>query len=384
MNPSRRASLQTAAGFAAGTLLGSSKAQTASNPVPPTGPAPRLREIANGLENPWAVAFLPDGQYLVTERPGRMRLISAAGKVSTPLEGVPRVLASGQGGLLDVVLSPEFARDNTVFFAYSQPTNGGARTAVARAELQGNSLRNLQVIFAQRQDPSGGYHFGARIVFGRDGNLWITLGDRYFQKDRAQDLSSHFGKVVRIRPNGSVPPDNPYVNTPNALPEIWSIGHRNLQGAVLHPATGKLWTHEHGAQGGDELNIPEPGKNYGWPVITWGVDYGGGKIGEGTNKPGLEQPVHYWVPSIAPSGMCFLTSDRYQAQWPGWKNSLFIGSLKFRQLVRLELDGQRVMREERFSFTPSERIRDVRQGNDGLLYVLTDASDGKLLRVEAA
>jgi glucose/arabinose dehydrogenase len=318
---------------------------------------------------------------LVTERPGRMRLISPTGQVSEPLAGVPKVFASGQGGLLDVVLSPEFQRDGNIFFAYAQPTVNGARTAIARAELTDRGLKNPRVIFAQRHDPEGGFHFGCRLVFAPDGSLFATLGDRYFQRDRAQDLSSHFGKVIRIRPDGSVPGDNPFVNTPGALPEIWSIGHRNMQGAALHPSSGKLWTTEHGAQGGDELNLTEAGKNYGWPVITWGADYGGGKIGEGTTKAGLEQPLVYWTPSIAPSGLCFATSEKYGA-YPGWRNSLFLGALKFRQLVRLEFDGSRMVREERLYQSLGERVRDVRQGIDGLLYLLTDSADGKLIRLD--
>lgn len=338
---------------------------------------PRVVEVARGLENPWSLAFLPDGRMLVTERPGRMRLITKTGELSAPLAGVPKVFASGQGGLLDVVLSPDFARDATLFFSFAQPSPGGARTAVARAELTSQGLQNVKVIFAQYPDHGGGYHFGSRIVVGRDGNLWITMGDRFFQRARAQDLTSHFGKVVRIAPDGSIPADNPYRNTPGALPEIWSIGHRNLQGAALNPVTGKLWTHEHGAMGGDEVNLDEAGRNYGWPIITWGVDYSGEKIGEGTTKAGMEQPLHYWVPSIAPSGMAFYTGDKF----PDWKGSLLVGSLKFGLLARLVLDGQKVVREERLLTDLGQRVRDVRQGPDGYVYLLTDSSNGRLLRL---
>ncbi len=377
---SRRETLQLAGALGASLALPAAlSAQTASKPVPPLRPV-RTTELARGLEHPWALSFMPDGRMLVTERAGTMRLLSADAKRVEQVKGVPDVYSVGQGGLLDIAVSPDFGRDNLVYLALAQPTARGARTAIVRAELQGSTLRNHQVIFGQRQDPGGGYHFGCRLALTRDGLLYAGLGDRYSQKDRAQDLTSHFGKVIRIRTDGSVPTDNPFANTAGALPEIWSIGHRNIQGAALHPATGALWTHEHGAQGGDELNIPQAGKNYGWPVITWGVDYGGAKIGEGTSKPGLEQPLYYWDPSIAPSGMAFVTSERYT----GWKGSLLVGSLKFRQLVRLDLDGPRVIREERLLSSLGERIRDVRQGPDGILYVLTDAPDGKLLRIEPA
>jgi glucose/arabinose dehydrogenase len=337
--------------------------------------------VASGLEHPWSLAFLPDGSMLVTERPGRLRRVTPDGRVSAPLAGVPPVHASGQGGLLDVVLGPGFAQDRSVFLSFAQRTAGGARTAVARGTLSadGAALRDVTVIFAQKDDPSGGHHFGSRLVFARDGTLFVTLGDRYSHRDRAQDLGSHLGKVVRIRADGSAPPDNPFAGRAGALPEIHSIGHRNVQGAALHPATGALWTQEHGPQGGDELNLEKPGANYGWPVITHGREYVTGfRIGEATERAGIEPALHQWTPSIAPSGMAFLTSDRY----PGWRGSLFVGSLKFRLLVRLELDGTRVLRESRLLADLSERIRDVRQGPDGLLYLLTDAGDGRLLRLE--
>ncbi|HMN80096.1 MAG TPA: PQQ-dependent sugar dehydrogenase [Burkholderiaceae bacterium] len=337
----------------------------------------RLETVADGLEFPWGLAFLPDGRMLVTERAGRMRVIDAQGRKSEPLQGLPRIAVQGQGGLLDVAVSPTFARDQQVFFAYSEPAEGGSRTAVARAVFADDKLRDVQVIFRQQPATSGGFHFGSRLVFGRDGNLWITLGDRYSGRAGAQKLDNHFGKVVRIRPDGSAPPDNPYRRTQGALPEIWSIGHRNVQGAALHPATGRLWTHEHGAQGGDEVNVDMPGRNYGWPVITWGVEYGGAPIGEGTHKKGMEQPLHYWVPSIAPSGMIFYTGDKF----PEWRGSLLIGSLKFTLLSRLELDGEKVVREEKLLQDRGERFRDVRQGPDGWIYLLTNSPDAKLLRL---
>ena len=340
----------------------------------------RLVTVAEGLERPWSIAFLPDGRMLVTEKPGRMRLIAADGSLSKPIANVPAVQTRGQSGLLDVVPSPSFARDATIFFSFTEPTARGARTAVARAVLGKEALQDVRVIFRQAQDPPGGSHWGSRLVFDRDGLLFITLGDRYDQRERAQDLTSHFGKIVRIRPDGSVPPDNPFIGRPGALPEIWSIGHRNVQGAALHPATGQLWSSEHGAQGGDELNRPEAGKNYGWPVITHGVDYSGAPIGIGDSAPGLEQPLLHWTPSIAPSGMTFYTGDRF----PGWRGNLFVGSLKNRHLVRIELSGDRIVDQEPLLTSIRRRIRDVRQGPDGHLYLLTDEPAGLLLRLEPA
>jgi len=341
----------------------------------------RPAKIAAGLEHPWSLAFLPDATMLVTERPGRLRRVFPDGRLSDPLKGVPEVAARGQGGLLDVVLGPGFAADRSVFLSFSQPTKDGARTAVARGTLSadGASLRDVSVIFAQKHATSGGNHFGSRLAFARDGNLFVTTGDRWSESERAQTLDNHFGKILRIGPDGSVPPDNPFVGRAGALPEIHSYGHRNVQGAALHPDTGALWTHEHGPQGGDELNLEKAGANYGWPVITFGRQYVTGfRIGEGTERADVEPPLVQWTPSIAPSGMAFLTSDRY----PGWRGNLFVGSLKFRMLARLELDGARVAREERLLTDFSQRIRDVRQGPDGLLYLLTDADDGQLVRLD--
>jgi glucose/arabinose dehydrogenase len=340
----------------------------------------RVVTVVEGLERPWSVAFLPDGRMLVTEKPGRLRLVGADGRLSAPIANVPAVVTRGQAGLLDVVPSPQFASDRTVFFSFSEPTGRGGRTAVARAVLTNDSLSDVKVIFRQAQDPPGGNHWGSRLVFAPDGKLFITLGDRYDQRDRAQDLTSHFGKTVRINPDGTVPQDNPFVKTPGALPEIWSIGHRNMQGAALNPATGRLWTTEHGAQGGDEINTPQAGLNYGWPVITHGVDYSGAPIGIGSEKPGMEQPVLHWTPSIAPSGLAFYQGERF----PGWRGNLFAGSLKDRMLVRLELSGDRVVHQERLLTGLRQRIRDVRQGPDGNLYVLTDDAAGQLLRIEPA
>ena len=340
----------------------------------------RIVTVARGLEHPWGLAFLPDGRMLVTERPGRLRIVARDGSLSTALTGVPAVFAQGQGGLLDVALDRNFAANRTLYLSYAEPDErGNAGTAVARARLGAAGLEDLRVIFRQSPKVRGGLHFGSRVVPARDGNLFVTLGERY-QRDRAQDLGAHLGKVIRIKPDGGVPPDNPFVGRAGALPEIWSYGHRNVQGAALHPATGALWTAEHGAQGGDEINRPEAGRNFGWPVITYGRDYSGASIGEGTAKAGMEQPLHYWDPSIAPSGMAFYEGDMF----PGWNGNLLIGSLKFQVLSRLELDGSKVVHEERLLRGLNERIRDVRVGPDGLIYLLTDSSDGRVLRVEPA
>jgi len=341
--------------------------------------AQRAETVASGLEHPWAVAFLPEGRFLVTERPGRMRVVEANGRVGQPLGGVPEVVARGQGGLLDVVLDSSFAQNRTLFFCYSEPGDGGNSTALARARLANDQgrLEEVRVIFSARPKFASNMHFGCRIVEARDGNLFLLLGERFRRMQDAQTLDNHHGKVVRIRKDGSVPPDNPFVGRAGALPEIWSYGHRNAQGATLAP-DGTLWMHEHGPQGGDEINLPRPGRNYGWPVITYGENYGGGRIGEGlTERAGMEQPLHYWVPSIAPSGMAFLTSDRYGA---AMKGNLFIGSLKFGYLARLELANGKVAREHKL-LEGIGRVRDVRQGPDGWLYLLTDESNGKLVRV---
>ncbi len=339
----------------------------------------KVVSVAQGLDHPWGLAFLPDGRLLVTERVGRMRIIERDGKVGAALANVPAVVAQGQGGLLDVLLDRQFASNRTLYFSYSEPGEGGAGTSVARARLGAGGLEEVRVIFRQSPKVRGGLHFGSRIVQARDGSLFVALGDRY-QRERAQELGNHLGKLVRIRPDGQVPPDNPFVGRAGALAEIWSYGHRNVQGAALHPGTGDLWTVEHGAQGGDEVNRPLAGRNQGWPVITYGRDYSGASIGEGTAKAGMEQPLHFWDPSIAPSGLAFYDSDAI----PGWKGNLLVGSLKFRLLSRLELDGNRVVREERLLQSLNERIRDVRVGPDGLVYLLTDSSEGRVLRLEVA
>ena len=360
-------------------MLGESQQQTKA-PARTTKRAVKVETFAKGLAYPWGLAFLPDRRLLVTERPGRLRLIGKDGRVSPPVEGVPVVQAAGQGGLLDVALAPDFAASRLIFFSYAERREGGgSATTVARAKLatSGETARldDVKVIFRQQPEGLGNVHFGSRLVFARDGNLFITLGDRG-QRDKAQDLGTHHGKVVRIRPDGSVPPDNPFVKQAGARPEIWSYGHRNVQAAALHPGTGKLWTIEHGARGGDELNIPAAGKNYGWPVITYGRDYTGFRIGEGTAKAGLEQPVYYWDPSIAPSGMAFYTGERF----PEWKGSLFVGALRGQRLHRLVLDGDKVAGEEVLLADLGERIRDVAAGPDGALWLLTDSPQGRVLR----
>jgi glucose/arabinose dehydrogenase len=338
--------------------------------------------VAQGLASPWSLAFLPDGRMLVTEKPGRLRIVGKDGTLGAPISGLPAISVGGQCGLLDVVLDPKFADNGVVYISYAEPAGGGESgnsTAVARGRLDGNALTEVRTIFVQRPKVSSSAHCGGRLVFARDGRLFVTLGDRFSRKDDAQTLDNHHGKIVRIEPDGQVPKDNPFVGRAGALPETWSLGHRNVQGAALHPATGELWAHEHGPQGGDEVNVSEAGRNYGWPLLTYGRNYGlGTRIGEEGPKPGYEQPLKVWVPSIAPSGMAFLTSDRY----PGWKGSLFVGALRGQMLVRLTLDGHRVVGEERLLEDLKERIRDVRQGPDGWLYVVTDSSNGRIIRLE--
>ena len=357
--------------------------------TPQTGPSQRsptpkpirgtvtTETVASGLKHPWALAFLPDGRILVTERPGRLRIVAPSGRVSEPLGGVPKVQAGGQGGLLDVAIDPKFTENRLVYLSYSEPGEGGAGTAVARGRLGEAELENVQVIYRQQPKVEGNGHFGSRLVFAEDGTLFVTQGDRQGYREQAQDLGSGLGKLVRINPDGSIPDDNPFVGRSGARPEIYSYGHRSMQAAALHPETGRLWTVEHGARGGDELNHPEAGKNYGWPVITYGRDYSGAKIGEGTAKEGMEQPVYYWDPVIAPSGAVWYTGDRY----PEWKGSLFVGSMQPGALVRLTVEDGRVTSEERYLAELGDRIRDVQQGPDGLLYVVTDEDEGRVLRV---
>jgi glucose/arabinose dehydrogenase len=340
-----------------------------------------LVTVTAGLEHPWGMAFLPDGRVLVTERPGRLRIIERDGQKGPPITGVPVVEAKGQGGLLDVALDPAFAKNRLVYLSYTEPREGGNGTSVARGVLDGDNLTGVQVIFRQQPAMQGGYHFGSRLVFARDGRLFVTLGERNVGRAYAQDLGNTLGKIVRINPDGSVPPDNPFVGRKGALPEIWSYGHRNVQGAAMHPVSGELWANEHGPKGGDELNRVLPGRNYGWPTVSYGTEYTGEKISDSGTAPGIEPPVHYWVPSIATSGLMFYTGARF----PAWRGSAFVGGLKSQQLVRLRLEGDRVVEEERLlRGVVKERVRDVEQGPDGCIYLLTDEDNGRLLRLQPA
>jgi glucose/arabinose dehydrogenase len=340
--------------------------------------------VAQGLVNPWSVAFLPNGRMLVTERPGRLRVVAPDGTLSEPVTGLPQVDARGQGGLLDVVLAPDFASSQSIYWCYSEPREGGVNnTAVARGRFTDGAaprVEDVQVIYHQVPSLNSRLHFGCRLVFARDGNLFVAQGDRSITEGRmqAQNMDSLIGKIVRIGPDGSIPKDNPFVGRQGARPEIWSIGHRNIQAATLHPTTGELWEVEHGTRGGDEINIARKGKDYGWPTIAYGIEYRGDPITGGIQaKEGMEQPLYYWDPVIAPSGMVFYTGDLF----PAWKGSLFIGGHETRDLVRLTIEGEKVVGEERLLGDLKERIRDVRQGPDGALYVLTDAANGRLLKL---
>jgi glucose/arabinose dehydrogenase len=340
----------------------------------------RLVELVRGLEQPWSLAFLPDGRMLVTEKAGRLRVVKDLKLDPQPVAGLPEVTVQGQGGLMDVVLHPRFAENNLVYLSYAARGDGGVSTEVARARLAGHRLENVETIFRQVPKSGAGQHFGCRLVFDRQGYLYITLGDRG-DRDRAQRRDDHAGSVIRLHDDGRVPQDNPFAGKPGWKPEKFTLGHRNQQGAALHPQTGQLWTHEHGPQGGDEVNVIRAGANYGWPVITYGANYGiGTRIGEGTAKPGMEQPIHTWVPSIAPSGMAFYTGDKF----PKWRGDLFVGALRAEVLVRLKLDGEKVVQEERLLRRELGRIRDVRVGPDGLIYLLTDESRARLARLEPA
>lgn len=339
--------------------------------------------VASGLSYPWALAFLPEGRVLITERPGRMRIATPQGQLSPAVKGVPEVMATGQGGLLDVITDKGFAQNKTIYFCYSERAGNGGRTAVARAKLVDGAapkLEEMKVIFRQEGPLSTGNHYGCRIVQAADNNLFVTLGEHYSGRNEAQNLANHLGKIVRITTDGAAPPDNPFVGRDGAKPEIWSYGHRNPQSLAINPANNELWEIEHGPRGGDEVNIIGKGKNYGWPVIGYGIDYSGAKIHESTSKPGMEQPIKHWVPSIAPSGMAFYTGDLF----PRWRGSMFTGALSGQFLVRLQLNGNAVTSEERILQNLNERIRDVRQGPDGALWLLTDSSSGRLLRITPA
>ncbi len=332
--------------------------------------------LTDKLDSPWGFAFLPGGGFLITEKDGTVRLLEK-GVLSDPLSGVPKVRSSGQGGLMDVAIDPDFKNNRQVYLTYSEPGDGGIGTALARATLNETALEGTKVIFRQNIKSGGGRHFGSRIAFAPDGTLFFTIGDRG-SPDRSQDSRDHAGSVLRINKDGSVPADNPFADGKNGLPEIWSIGHRNTQGIAVHPESGQIWTVSHGARGGDEVNRPEAGKNYGWPVISYGRHYSGGKIGEGTKKAGLEQPLHYWDPSIAPSSMTFYAGSLF----PEWKGDLFVSALSGQKIVRLDMEGNEIMGEEDLLYDEFGRIRRVAQGPDGALYAITDG--GALIRMAPA
>ncbi len=339
-----------------------------------------IKIIASDLNHPWSVAFLPDGRFLVSERSGNLRTVTADGDVSHPIAGLPEIHSSGQGGLLDLMVDPAFVQNNVIYFSFSAVIDGGNATALAKARLVGSSLENVQVLFTQSPAFSTSHHYGSRIRLGTDGKIYLSSGDRG-QAELAQSLSHGQGKVFRIDPQGKPLSDNPFTAQSDAISEIWSYGHRNIQGMAIHPVSGAIWIHEHGARGGDEVNIIQRGANYGWPLVSHGVNYNYTPIGTGRKlMKGITAPIYTWVPSIAPSGMSFYTGNRY----PQWKNSLFVGALAGRMLVRLELDGDKIKSEHRLMQDFGKRIRDVKQGSDGYLYVVTDESRGQLLRVGAA
>lgn len=338
----------------------------------------KVETVLEDLNHPWALTFLPDGRMLVTERPGRLRIVAADGTLSAPLGNVPEVYAMGQGGLLDVILAPDFADSRMIYFSYAEPGEDElAGTAVARGRLADTKLENVEVIFRQEPKKVGNNHFGSRLAFAPDGTLFIGLGERYAYSEYSQRLDNHLGKVVRIHPDGSVPGDNPFTGRDNAKPEIWSYGHRNIQGMDIHPRTGEVWIHEHGPRGGDEINILQKGENYGWPDASYGSHYSFIPIEDDHASQGFIEPVYHWTPSIAPSGMLFYTGDMF----PGWRDNLFVGSLAETHLARLELDGQTVTHEEKLLDDPGWRIRDVAQGPDGAIYLLTDEENGRILRL---
>jgi glucose/arabinose dehydrogenase len=361
----------------------------AQAPVPGLTRAPAVKSdmrfsvvtVASGLDHPWGLQFLPDGRMIVTERAGRLRLVTAKGQLSPPVAGVPAVLTnSGQAGLFDVALDPDFAQNHTLYFAYFERRPNGQGLSVARARLEDGAspkLAELKVIFRAQPETGPAINLGGRLVANNDGTLFVTVGDRFTERDKAQDLSADNGKIVRINTDGSIPKDNPFASRKGARGEIWTLGHRNPEGLAMRPSDGSLWDVEHGAKGGDEINLVKPGHNYGWPVITYGVDYSGEKIGEGRAKPGMDQPVYYWDPSIAPSGMAFYTGDLF----PQWKGNLFIGALKFKDVRRLVMNGDRIVGEEVLLSNLNERIRDIRQGPDGALYILTDNAKGRILKL---
>jgi glucose/arabinose dehydrogenase len=350
----------------------------------------RAISVINNLYHPWGLAFLPDGRLIITERRGTMRVVDNGKLVEKPIEGIPTATEHGQGGLMDVVLHPKYAENGWIYWSYNAGKANEFGTELARGKLAGTResplMTNVEVLFRMQPKSAARQHFGSRIVFDRQGYLYLTLGDRGDSPDkgaahRAQQLNDHGGKSIRLHDDGRIPIDNPFVKTPGARAEIFSFGHRNMQGAALHPETGRIWAHEHGPQGGDEVNILTGGANYGWPVITYGANYGTGtKIGEGSSKEGIAAPLHVWIPSIAPSGMAFYTGNNF----PKWKGNLFVGALAKQTLARLTLNGEKIVSEERMFDGKLGRIRDVRQGPDGNIYLLTDSREGELIRIEMA
>lgn len=385
--PSRPSAIRRASSliaFAGATLCAAGAwATPQKSPDKPPAARAQVTVVVGGLEHPWSMAFLPEGGMLITERPGSLRLLRIPGGLSKPLAGVPKVAAQGQGGLLDVALSPGFAQDRYVYLSYAESDGSRSGTAVGRGRLSADAtaLEDFRVLFRQAPKLSQGLHFGSRLVFDGKGHLFISLGENN-QRPTAQELDKLQGKVVRLTVDGAVPPDNPFVGKAGARPEIWSYGHRNPQGMALNPWSGALWEHEHGPRGGDEINLVQPGKNYGWPLATYGINYSGQPIPEakGETLPGMESPLYWWAKSPAISGMAFYDADRF----PAWRHSLFIGALADQDLIRLTLDGDKVVAEERLLGERRARIRDVRQGPDGYVYVLTDASPGELLRLAPA
>lgn len=340
-----------------------------------------VQHFAKGLENPWGMDSLPDGRLLVTERPGRLRIVAKDGSLSAPVSGLPRVFAEGQGGLLDVAISPDFASNRRIYFSYAEPeADDTAGTAVAYGTLNGTTLTDVKVVFSQKPKVEGGNHFGSRLAFAPDGNLFITTGERWDHSDKAQTLDNHMGKLIRITAEGGIPADNPYADGKNGLPEIYSYGHRNMQGAAIHPTSGKIWIHEHGARGGDEINIPVAGGNFGWPEASYGSHYTMIPIPDDHAGKGFVEPIHYWTPSIAPSGMWFYTGDAF----PDWQGDLFVGALAGQHLAHLTLEGEKVTSEEKLLADMAERIRDVAQDAEGNLLLLTDSDEGEVLKLVPA
>jgi glucose/arabinose dehydrogenase len=370
----------TLAGRAAAMVIATSMIgcapESGASPVGDGGQPHRVVRVTEGLEHPWGMAFLPDGSLLVTERPGRLRLLRD-GLLSDPIDGVPRVLARGQGGLLDVAIHPAFEGNRLVYLSYSKPGEDGATTAVLRGRLEDGRLADPEDVFVAEAWSDAGVHFGSRLVFDRDGHLFVSIGDRGNMWN-AQNLTNHAGKILRLRDDGGVPADNPFVGMAGARPEIWTYGNRSPQGLALHPVTGELWETEHGPRGGDEINLIRPGRNYGWPEITYGVAYSGASISDRTEAEGMEQPLHYWVPSIATSGLAIYDGDRF----PRWRGSAFVGGLAGQHLARIGFDGTTVTSEERLLDSLHHRIREIEVGPDGLIYLLVDADDGAVLRIE--